>query len=148
MKIFLCTILLFSGFALALPAQAQSGRRFPANVPPANNSSDVNAAVNNAIQAANNATGAAANGKPIDKFNQPVTSDLGSLINRTITILFSLIATVSVIFIIIGGFRLVVSRGDQTAVKTAKATIAWAVGGLIVALLAFTVIRLVTGVLF
>ena len=53
---------------------------------------------------------------------------------------------VSLTFIVIGGFRYVISSGDPQKVAAAKDTIIYAVIGLIIALSAFTIVRLVLGV--
>ena len=57
---------------------------------------------------------------------------------RTITnVLLFLIGAISVIMLIIGGLRYVVSGGDSTAVQNAKNTILYAIVGIVVAILAF-----------
>ncbi len=60
-------------------------------------------------------------------------------------ILLFLIGAVSVIMLIIGGLRYVLSQGDQNAVTSAKNTILYAVIGIIVALLAFAIVNFVIG---
>ena len=63
---------------------------------------------------------------------------------RTITdVMLFLIGAISVIMLIIGGLRYVVSGGDSTAVQNAKNTILYAVVGIIVAILAYAVISFV-----
>jgi hypothetical protein len=65
---------------------------------------------------------------------------------RTITnVLLFLIGAVSVIMLIIGGLRYVVSGGDSTAVQNAKNTILYAIVGIVVAILAFAVVNFVIG---
>lgn len=62
----------------------------------------------------------------------------------TITnILLFLIGAISVIMLIIGGFRYVLSGGDQSAVTSAKNTILYAVIGIIVAILAYAIVNFV-----
>jgi hypothetical protein len=58
------------------------------------------------------------------------------------TLLF-IIGAISVIMLIIGGFRYVVSQGDSTQVTAAKNTILYAVIGIIVALLAYAIVNFV-----
>lgn len=53
----------------------------------------------------------------------------------------------SVVFIVLGGFRLVMSQGNEEAVGAAKKTITWAVIGLVVALLAFSIVAIVQNLL-
>ncbi len=81
-------------------------------------------------------------------FSKPVQGDLPSLLNRVVNILITLIASVSIIFIIIGGFRLAFSQGQSEAVTSGKKTITWAIVGLIVALLAFAIVRIVVSLLY
>lgn len=63
---------------------------------------------------------------------------------RTITnVLLFIIGAISVIMLIIGGIRYVVSGGDSSAVTAAKNTILYAVIGIIVALLAYALVNFV-----
>jgi len=93
-------------------------------------------------------------GEPVDlnkgliDFNQPVQGNFGTLLNRVINVLLGLIAGVSVIFIIIGGFRLAFSQGKTEAVTAGKKTITWAIAGLVVALLAFAIVRIVERIVY
>lgn len=65
---------------------------------------------------------------------------------RTITnVLLFLIGAISVIMLIVGGIRYVVSGGDSTAVQNAKNTILYAIVGVVVAILAFAVVNFVIG---
>ena len=63
---------------------------------------------------------------------------------RTITnVLLFVLGAISVIMIIIGGLRYVVSGGNSAAVTAAKNTILYAIVGVIVALLAYAIINFV-----
>lgn len=62
----------------------------------------------------------------------------------TNTLLFVL-GAISVIMIIVGGLRYVVSGGDSSAVNAAKNTILYAIVGVIVAILAYAIINFVIG---
>lgn len=62
----------------------------------------------------------------------------------TNTLLF-ILGAISVIMIIIGGLRYVVSGGDSAAVNAAKNTILYAIVGVIVAILAYAIINFVIG---
>lgn len=60
---------------------------------------------------------------------------------QTITnVLLFLIGAISVIMLVIGGLRYVVSGGDSSAVAAAKNTILYAIIGVIIALLAFAAV--------
>lgn len=63
---------------------------------------------------------------------------------RTISnVLLFLIGAISVIMLIIGGIRYVVSGGDSTAVQGAKNTILYAIVGVVVAILAYAAVNFV-----
>lgn len=69
----------------------------------------------------------------------------GSIFNTITNTLLFLVGVISVIMLIIGGIRYVVSGGDQNAVTGAKNTILYAIIGIIVAFLAFAAVKFVTG---
>jgi hypothetical protein len=60
-------------------------------------------------------------------------------------VLLFLIGAISVIMLIVGGIRYVVSGGDSTAVQNAKNTILYAIVGVVVAILAYAVVNFVIG---
>ncbi len=63
---------------------------------------------------------------------------------RTITnVMLFLIGAISVIMLIIGGLRYVVSGGDSTQVQNAKNTILYAIVGVIVAILAYAIVSFI-----
>lgn len=77
--------------------------------------------------------------QPADLFGQ-------SGIFTTITnVMLFIIGAVSVIMIIIGGLRYILSGGDSGAVTSAKNTILYAIVGIIVALLAYAIVQFVIG---
>lgn len=65
----------------------------------------------------------------------------GGLVSQIINILLFAIGIISVIMIIIGGLRYVISGGNSTAVTAAKNTILYAIVGLVVAIFAFAIIN-------
>lgn len=67
----------------------------------------------------------------------------GSLFKIVTDVLLFLIGAVSVIMLIIGGFRYVLSGGDSTQVTNAKNTILYSVVGIVIALLAYAIINFV-----
>ncbi len=79
--------------------------------------------------------------------NKTITSDsnttLGDIIANITKVLLFLMGAVSVIMIIIGGFRYATSQGDQTQMQSAKNTILYAVIGLIVAIAAYAIVSFV-----
>lgn len=63
---------------------------------------------------------------------------------KTITnVLLFLIGAVSVIMLVVGGFRYVLSNGEAAQLTSAKNTILYAVIGIIVALLAYAIVNFV-----
>ncbi|MFZ1410182.1 MAG: pilin [Micropruina sp.] len=65
---------------------------------------------------------------------------------QTITnVLLFIIGAVSVVMLIIGGFRYTVSQGDSSALTSAKNTILYSIIGIIVALLAYGIVNFVIG---
>lgn len=70
-------------------------------------------------------------------------NNVKNLIKNVINLLSIAVGTVSVIMIIIGGFRYVISSGDSSATKSAKDTIMYAVIGLAVVIFAQTIVRFV-----
>lgn len=78
-------------------------------------------------------------------FNDPSSPILGptSILYKTIQAITILTGAISVIMIIIGGFRYVVSGGDSNATKGAKDTILYAVIGLVIAIFAQTIVTFV-----
>lgn len=58
-----------------------------------------------------------------------------------------LIGIIAVAVIIIGGLRMVLSQGNQEAVTKGKSAIIWAVAGLIVALMSFSLVSIVQNLL-
>ena len=65
------------------------------------------------------------------------------ILKRVIDLLLLVLGIVSVIMIIIGGLRYVLSNGDQSQVTAAKNTILYSVVGLVVAILSFAIIDFV-----
>ena len=68
-----------------------------------------------------------------------------SIFGRVTNILLFLVGAISVIMLIIGGIRYVISGGDQAQVTAAKNTILYAIVGIVVAFLAYAAVAFVTG---
>lgn len=67
----------------------------------------------------------------------------GGIFQTVTNILLFLVGAISVIMLIIGGIRYVVSGGDQAAVTSAKNTILYAIVGIVVAFLAYAAVQFV-----
>ena len=68
---------------------------------------------------------------------------VGGVFNTVTSVLLFVIGAISVIMIIIGGLRYIVSGGNSATVTAAKNTILYAIVGLIVALLSYALINFV-----
>lgn len=106
--------------------------------------SPASAAVTNPLQAACDAGGGGSSACAANGGTDPIAGPNGALI--TITNILALVAgAVSIIFIVIGGFKYVTSNGDSSSVASAKNTIIYAIVGLVVAALARSLINFVIG---
>jgi hypothetical protein len=76
---------------------------------------------------------------------QPVGVSDGSIIQTVLRDVFGVIGGVSLIVIVIGGYRYVLSNGDPQNTANAKNTILYAMVGLIVAIVAESIVSLVIG---
>lgn len=74
--------------------------------------------------------------------NNPLVGPDG-VITRVTQLLITGVAAVSVIMIIIGGFKYVVASGDSNNIQSAKNTILFAVIGLVIALVAQAIVLFV-----
>ncbi len=77
-----------------------------------------------------------------DDFTSP-----GQIIVGFINIALLLAGILAVIFIIIGGFLMVTSAGNETRIKQGKQTLIWAVAGLILTLLSFSIVAIVQSII-
>lgn len=71
------------------------------------------------------------------------TTDLMGSVSIITNTLITAVGIISVIMIVIGGFRYVLSGGDQKNTTAAKDTILYAVIGLVVSLLAYSIANFV-----
>lgn len=65
------------------------------------------------------------------------------LITTLIRILFVLIGIAAVVVIIIAGFRMVIASGNEAELTKAKQAITWAIIGLVVSLMAFSIVAII-----
>jgi hypothetical protein len=71
------------------------------------------------------------------------TDNFTGVIKRIINIFSIVVGAVSVVMIIIGGFRYIISGGDSTGVSGAKNTILYALVGLVIVLFAQVIVKFV-----
>ncbi len=72
-------------------------------------------------------------------------ANLGEVLSGIVTSLLIFAGAVAVLFLIIGGFRYVVSAGNPDQVEGAKKTILYAILGLIVIFVAYVLVTLLQG---
>jgi hypothetical protein len=82
---------------------------------------------------------------PADPFSDSQSPLIGpnSILYKIIQLVTLLTGAISIIMIMVGGFRYIVSGGDSNATKAAKDTILYAVIGLAIAIFAQTIITFV-----
>lgn len=75
-------------------------------------------------------------------------NNLMTTLNQIINVIIGVIGFIAVVVIILGGVQYTTSAGDSGKVKTAKNTIMYGIIGLIIALLAFSIVNFVLTNLF
>ena len=83
-----------------------------------------------------------------DKLYNPLSQD--SLTGVVVNVLKGFLAIMgiwAVAFIVFGGFKMVISQGNEEAVASAKKTIMWAVLGLVIGALSFAIIAMVQNII-
>ena len=80
---------------------------------------------------------------PILNYDNPINApNLPAFVIQATKILLLLIGMIVVVVIIYGGFMLITSQGNPERIKRGKAIITWAIIGLVVALLAFSIVSI------
>lgn len=77
----------------------------------------------------------------LENVNDPVSLLETVMLNYIITPLFFLAGGVAVIVILYASFRLITARGEEDAVTAAKNTLIWAVVGLGLIMVSYTIVR-------
>lgn len=69
------------------------------------------------------------------------------LVVRLINAMLLLVGIISVIMIILGGLRMVASGGSESQIKKGRETVTWAIGGLLVSLMAFSIVAIIQSII-
>jgi hypothetical protein len=87
--------------------------------------------------------------KDSQKLCNPVKtgSDLKEVLISLTGTLLQVVGVIAIVMIVIAGFRMVISGGNESQVKAAKSQLTWAVLGLILALLAYTIVAIVQNII-
>jgi type IV secretory pathway VirB2 component (pilin) len=72
-------------------------------------------------------------------------SDLNNIVGNVISILAPIGGFLALIFLIVGGFRYITAQGDPKASASARSTITWAILGLVFLILAWLILKFVSG---
>jgi hypothetical protein len=73
----------------------------------------------------------------------PRYCNVGELIRKVLNIAFALIGSVSLLFLIIGGFRYMASGGNEEQATLGRKTMTYAILGLVVVIMAITLVNIV-----
>ncbi len=111
--------------------------------------------INNAPGNGNNCTGEGCGNvsnsdfdKNVGSLNNPINIDsFPELVVFVLKGFFFLIGLMALLVIVIGGVRLVFSQGNQESITKGKQTIIWAIAGLVVALMAYSLVAVVQNLL-
>ncbi len=142
-KIIIVALLVFFGLGLrAAYAQTVTIPTTPAS--PTNPTTPATP-VNPTTPATNCAT--APPGTPNCLYNPLPTGDFTTFMLLIIKWILGIIGIFAVLFIMIGGFKMITAQGNQESYEGAKKTITWAVIGLVVAILSFSMIAIVENLL-
>lgn len=80
-----------------------------------------------------------------DQINIPKPDASPALIETTLTWFIALIAAICFLVIVIAGFQFIIAAGEPSKIAKARQTILYAVVGLIISLIAGTIVGFVTG---
>jgi len=81
----------------------------------------------------------------IDRFNTEGSSGVVTLVLNIATILTFISGAVAVLFIVYGGFQAITAAGDQNKYSSGLKTVQYAIVGLILAIVAYTIVAVVGG---
>ncbi len=73
----------------------------------------------------------------------PRYCSIGAVTQRVLNIAFSLIAGVSLLFVVIGGYQYMTAGGNEEKLTSGKKTVLYAILGLVVVITAVTVVNIV-----
>jgi len=82
---------------------------------------------------------------PLDVSPLPHTAANSAHLKLILTLVFTIIGALSVLFVTIGGFRYVAAQGNPQAAERAKGTILYAIIGLLISITAVAIVTFVMG---
>jgi len=84
-------------------------------------------------------------GNPFANLCQLTSGNFSGFVSGLLTLLLIIAVIIAVIFLVIGGIRWIVSGGDKQGVESARNMLVAAIVGLVIALLAFFILRIILG---
>lgn len=75
------------------------------------------------------------------------TSSFGDLLRSVINIALIFAGAIAVLFLIVGGYKYIISRGNDEGMESAKKTISGALIGIIIIVMAYAIIAIVNNLL-
>ena len=82
-------------------------------------------------------------GEKIQALGNVPNVGISPIIQTAATLLFVIAIILSLFFLVLGGIRWIISEGDKTKLQQARATLTYAVVGLIIVFLSFFIINVV-----
>lgn len=80
----------------------------------------------------------------VGDFFNPLNNDtLPELLGTILKILFAVVGILATLIIIVAGFRMVISSGNTTEIANAKKAITWAIIGLVLSMMAFSIVAII-----
>lgn len=83
----------------------------------------------------------------IDYSPLPKVGAENATMQSILSVIFGLAGVIALIFVAIGGLRLILANGDPSAVAKARGTIVYALIGLVVVISAFLIVSFILGML-
>lgn len=72
---------------------------------------------------------------------------IGSIIGQILPYVFGIVGSLLLVYLVIGGFQMMFSRGDPKAMQSAQAKITNALIGFVIVILSFTIVQLIGKIL-
>ena len=72
----------------------------------------------------------------------------GNIINRTIKFIGRVVGTLGVFALVIGGFFMIISNGDEQRLSKGKSILMYTIGGLIVTFMAYIIVQYVLSIIY
>lgn len=77
----------------------------------------------------------------------PSLGCLSQIVVSVINYLFMFVTAVTIIFLLFGAFKFVISRGDPKALQSARGTMTYAIVGMIIIFFSFAIVQIITQML-